>query len=204
LISTFVNANSSQAYGAELTSINYLTKWLDISTNLNLYNSKINTNNLNGTSQDALWSWFGKFNSNFKLPAQFTMQLSATYQSKTNLPVNTGGGFGPGGGGPPMGAAQSSSQGYIRSSYGIDLAVKKSFLKNDAASVTFSINDIFKTRRSEQYSYSEYFVQNYSRLRDPQMFRLNFAYRFGKIDMSLFKRKNMKQDTQGATEGMQQ
>jgi outer membrane receptor protein involved in Fe transport len=200
LINTFVNANSSQAYGAELTSINYLTKWWDISTNLNLYNSKINTDNINGTSQNALWSWFGKFNSNFKLPAKFTTQLSATYQSKTNLPVNSGGGgMGPGG---PM-QAQSSSQGYIKSSYGVDLAVKKSFLKNDAASVTFSISDIFKTRRSEQYSYSDYFVQTYSRLRDPQMFRLNFAYRFGKIDMSLFKRK-VNSNSSGATEGMQQ
>lgn len=202
LVNTFINANSSQAYGAEFTSVNYLTKWWDISTNLNLYNSKINTDNLKGTSQDAMWSWFGKFNSNFKLPSKFTMQLSATYQSKTNLPVNNNSG-GPGGGGPPMGAAQSSSQGYIKPSYGVDLAVKKSLLKNDAASVTLSMSDIFKTRTSEQYSYSEYFTQTYSRLRDPQMFRLNFAYRFGKIDMSLFKRKNTRQDMQGATEGMQ-
>jgi ferric enterobactin receptor len=200
LINTFINANSSQAFGTELTAINYLTKWWDISTNLNLYHSKINTDNVNGTSNDALWSWFGKFNSNFKLPAKFSVQLSATYQSKTNLPVNTGGGFGPGG---PM-QAQSSSQGYIKPSYGFDLAVKKSFLKNDAASVSLSISDIFKTRKSEQYSFSEYFTQTYSRLRDPQMFRINFAYRFGKIDMSLFKRKNIKQDSQGATDGMQQ
>jgi len=203
LVNTFVNANSSQAFGTELTSVNYLAKWWDISTNLNLYNSKINTENLVGTSQDAMWSWFGKFNSNFKLPAKFTTQLSATYQSKTNLPVNSGG-MGPGGGGPPMGASQSASQGYIKPSYGIDVAIKKSFLKNDAASITFSVNDIFKTRRSEQYSFSEYFVQNYSRIRDPQMFRLNFAYRFGKLDMSLFKRKNTKSDMSGATDGMQQ
>jgi outer membrane receptor protein involved in Fe transport len=201
LVNTFLNANSSQAYGAELTSINYLTKWWDISTNLNLYNSKINTNNINGTSQDAMWSWFGKFNSNFKLPSKYTVQLTATYQSKTNLPINTGGG-GMGPGGPQQ--AQSSAQGYIKPSYGIDLAIKKSFLKNDAASVTFSVSDIFKTRIAEQYSYSNYFTQTYSRLRDPQMFRLNFSYRFGKMDMSLFKRKNTKTDMQGATDGMQQ
>jgi len=187
LINTFVNANSSQAYGAELTSVNYLTSWWDISTNLNLYNSKINTNNIIGTSQDAIWSWFGKFNSNFKLPAKFSTQLSATYQSKTNLPVNQGGG-GMGPGGPQQ--AQSSAQGYIKPTYGVDLAVKKTFMKNDALSVSLSISDIFRTRKSEQYSYSDYFIQNYTRLRDPQMFRLNLAYRFGKMDMSLFKRKN--------------
>jgi hypothetical protein len=147
-----------------------------------------------------MWSWFGKFNSNFKLPAKFSAQFTATYQSKTNLPVNQGGGMM----GPPMGAAQSAAQGYIKSSYGFDLAIKKTFLKNDAASVSFSVNDIFKTRRSEQYSYNEYFTQTYSRLRDPQMFRLNLTYRFGKMDMSLFKRKNLKSDMSGATEGMQQ
>ncbi len=202
LINTFINANSSQAYGAEFTSVNTIKKWWDISTNINLYNSKINTDNINGTSPDALWSWFGKFNSNFKLPAKFTAQFTATYQSKTNLPVNQGGGFM--GGGPGMGAAQSSSQGYIKPSYGFDLAIKKSFLKNDAASLTLSMSDILKTRKQGQYSFSNYFTQTYSRLRDPQMFRLNFAYRFGKVDMSLFKRKNMRQDMQGATEGMQQ
>ena len=69
---------------------------------------------------------------------------------------------------------------------------------------TLNITDIFKTRKYEQYSYSDYFTQTTSRVRDPQMVRLNFAYRFGKIDMSLFKRKNMRQDTQGATDGMQQ
>ena len=83
----------------------------------------------------------------------------------------------------------------------MDLAVKKSFLKNNAASVTLSINDIFKTRINSQYSESEYFIQNYARLRDPQMVKLNFAYRFGKIDASLFKRKSTKGE-QNASENI--
>lgn len=196
LINTYINANASYSAGGEITAQNYLTKWWDVSTNINVYNSQIKTDS---NAQPALWSWFGKFNSNFKLPKDFTMQLTATYQSKTNLPVNTNQGFG----GPAFGQAQSSSQGYISASWGIDLAVKKTFLKSKALSATLSVNDIFRTRVSNQYSYSEYFVQNYNRLRDPQMIRLNFAYRFGKIDMSLFKRKNMKGE-QGASESIQQ
>jgi len=196
LINTYINANSGYSAGAELTAQNYLTKWWDISTNINVYNSQIKTDS---NSQPALWSWFGKFNSNFKLPSDFTVQLTATYQSKTNLPINTNQGFG----GPAFGQAQSSSQGYISASWGIDFAVKKTFLKSKALSATLSVNDIFRTRVSNQYSYSEYFVQHYNRLRDPQMIRLNFAYRFGKIDMSLFKRKNMKGE-QGAADSIQQ
>jgi outer membrane receptor protein involved in Fe transport len=197
LINTYINANSSYSTGAEITAQNYLTKAWDISTNLNLYNSKVNTENVALQSQAAMWSLFGKFNSNFKLPSNFAIQFTTTYQSKTNLPVNTNSGMG-----GPMMQSQSSAQGYIKASWGMDLAVKKSFLKNNAASVSLSINDIFKSRITSQYSSSEYFVQNYDRLRDPQMVRLNFSYRFGKIDASLFKRKSNKGE-QNASESIQ-
>ena len=200
LINTYINANSSYSYGAELTSVNYLNKWWDVTTNINIYNSHINTDNINGFSQDALWSWFGKINNNFKLPKNFAIQLSANYQSKTNLPVNDGQrGFG-----PPMMQAQSSSQGYINPFWGVDLAIRKSFLKNNAATVSLSVNDIFRTRKQDQYSFSEYFTQNYYRLNNPQMVRLNLSYRFGKMDASLFKRKNTNSTaTQDAMQGMQ-
>ncbi|MEO8824186.1 MAG: TonB-dependent receptor [Ginsengibacter sp.] len=191
IINTYINANSSYSYGAELTSINKLAKWWDLTTNVNVYQSHINTSNIPGsTSEDALISWFGKVNSNFKLPANFTIQLSGDYQSKTNLPVNNKQG-GPGSGGP-FGQAQSSSQGYIRSIWGTDIAVKKSFLKNNAASLTLSMSDIFRTRIQDQYSESPYFIQNYTRLNNPQLFRVSFAYHFGKMDVNLFKRQNTK------------
>ena len=56
--------------------------------------------------------------------------------------------------------------------------------------VAMSFNDIFRSRKQDQYTYSTYFTQDYNRLRDPQMLRLNLSYSFGKIDVSLFKRKN--------------
>ncbi|RYG05927.1 MAG: TonB-dependent receptor [Chitinophagaceae bacterium] len=205
-INTYANANSSRSMGAEITSTNTIAKWWDMNSNLNVYNSKINTDNITGTSNDAMWSWFAKMNNNFKLPSNFKIQLSGTYQSKTNLPVRQGGG-GPGGGGPPPGgSAQSAAQGYVKANYGIDAAVSKSFLKNNAATVTFSVNDIFKTRRYDQYAASEFYIQNTYRLNDVPMMRLNFAFKFGEMDMSLFKRKNTKgeaEGTQGAMQGIQ-
>jgi outer membrane receptor protein involved in Fe transport len=198
LINTYINASSSYTTGAEFTVQNYFTKWWDMSTNINLYNSKINASA--GAQQDALWSMFGKINSNFKLPKAFDLQLTGTYQSKTNLPINTNTGFG---GGPPGLEAQSASQGYIRSFYGIDIALKKSFLKTKALTATLGVTDIFRSRKTSQYSYSDYFIQNYERLRNPQMIRLNIAYRFGKIDASLFKRKSSGAGNQGMMDGMQ-
>jgi outer membrane receptor protein involved in Fe transport len=202
-INTYVNANSSRSVGLEITSQNTFTKWWDANTNVNFYNSRINTDNILGTSQEALWSWFAKMNNNFKLPKNFKLQLSGTYQSKTNLPVNRGGGFGPGGGGPPGGGSQSAAQGYIKSNYGIDAGLQKSFLKNNAASVTFNVNDIFRTRKYDQYSESAFFIQNSHRLPDVPMMRLTFSFRFGQMDMSLFKRKNIKAESEGSQNAMQ-
>jgi len=196
-ITTWVNANSSYAYGSELTSVNYLTKWWDLTSNINIYKSKINIDNISGTSQDAMLSWFGKLNNNIKLPKNFGIQISAMYQSKTNLPVNNN----QGGMGGPMMQAQSASQGYIKPFWGVDAAIKKSFLKNQAATITLSVSDIFATRKQDQYSYSSYFIQDYYRINNPQMFKLNFTYRFGKMDMSLFKRQNTK--SSGAQDAMQ-
>jgi len=197
-INSYVNAQSSWNYGVELTSINNIKKWWDVTTNINLYNSKINTGNVpNAIQQDAILSWFGKLNSNFKLPKNFTIQVSGNYQSKTNLPVSSGGGMM----GPPGMQAQSSSQGYIKPFWSMDLAFRKSFLKNNAASVSLSISDIFRTRYNEQISNGPSFYQDYYRLNNPQLVRLNFTYRFGKMDVSLFKRQNMK--STGTQDAMQ-
>lgn len=203
-ITTYVNANSSRSMGAELTSQNTFTKWWDGNTNVNVYNSKINTSNITSISQEAIWSWFAKMNNNFKLPKNFKVQLSGTYQSKTNLPVNQGGGgFGPGGG--MGGGVQSASQGYIKSNYGIDVALQKSFLKNNAASLTLSVNDIFRTRRYDVFSESAFFIQNSHRLNDVPIMRLNFSLRFGQMDLSLFKRKDNKDESmQNASQSMGQ
>lgn len=202
-LNTYVNANSSRAVGFEITSQNKMASWWDMNTNVNIYNSVVNSSNLGSVSQDALWSWFSKINNNFTLLKTWKLQLSAVYQSKTNLPVNQGG-FNMGG--PPMGGSQSAAQGYIRSNWAADAAISKSFLKNNAATATFSISDIFRTRRMSQYSISEFFEQNSYRLGDVPMFRLNFSFRFGQMDLSILKRKNMKgemEGQQGAMQGIQ-
>jgi ferric enterobactin receptor len=193
LINTYENANNSYNYGAEVTATYNFTHWWDATLNINVYNGHINTSNLNQPSQAAMWSSFGKFNSNFKLPAGFTIQLTTIYQSKTQLPVNSNQNMF----GPPNSQTQASSQGFIKSFYGVDIAVKKSFLKNNAASVTVTMTDVFRSRWSDQYSQSAFFMQEFNRLRDPQLVRVVFAYHFGKMDLNLFKRKDMNSQGMG-------
>ncbi len=196
---TYLNANKSTSYGLEFTTRNPITKWWDMITNFNFYNSKINGSNIDPSLQSERLSYFVKWNNNFKLPANFSIQFSGDYLSKSVLPQSSGQGGGRGdrggggfGGGGYGGGSQPTAQGYVNANYGFDGAIKKEFLKNKAASLTLSINDIFRTKKYSYYSESTYFTQTSTRRRDAQIFRLNFNYRFGKVDVSLFKRKNMR------------
>ncbi len=209
LINTYINANSSRAYGLELTSRNPLTKWLETTTNLNVFNSSINSSNLQVDLNNSLWSFFGKINMNIKMPSNFTLQLSGDYRSKSILPQSGGNQGGRGGGGPMGGGGgswggftQTSAQGYVMPNYGFEFALRKDFLKEKRGSLTFSMNDMFKTKVYGSYSTSQYFTQTNSRRRDWQVLRINFNYRFGKVDASLFKRKNTKAGADGMQEGM--
>ena len=197
LVNTFINANSSYVTGLELVSKNKITKWWDMTTNFNLFTSKINISDPTFPETDQFLSWFAKMNNTFKLPKNFSFQLSGEYQSKTVLPPGGsggggfgGGGRGGGGGGMHFGGPQSTAQGYNKPNYYVDAALRFEFLKEKRASISVNWNDIFRTRRTFTHSESPYFIQDAFRRRDPQVVRVNFSWRFGKFDMNLFKRKN--------------
>ncbi|CAN5840798.1 outer membrane beta-barrel family protein [soil metagenome] len=193
LFTSYANANQSYTYGLELTGKNKLAKWWDLTTNVNLFSATIKAGNLAGGGDNSQFSGFAKINNSFKLPKNFSIQLSGDYQSRTLVPINSGG-RGMYGGGP-----QPTAQGYIKPIYGVDIAIKKDFLKNNAASLTLQFSDIFRSKVYETHAETSFFIQDNSRRRDPQYIKLNFNWRFGKFDVALFKRKNMK----GELENMQ-
>ncbi|MBL7703543.1 MAG: TonB-dependent receptor [Ferruginibacter sp.] len=206
IMNTYENANRSYTVGLELTGKNKLAKWWDLTTNINLFNSTIQAGNLAGSTNSSLFSWFGKINNNFKLPKNFSIQFSGDYTARTLVAPgsgNRGGGMGMMFGG----GSQPSSQGYIKPIFGADLSIRKEFLKNNAASVTLQFSDIFRSKIYATHAEAATFTQDNERRRDPQFVRLNFNWRFGKIDVSLFKKKNMKgemENMQNAQQGMGQ
>ncbi|MBD0283938.1 MAG: TonB-dependent receptor [Flavisolibacter sp.] len=190
IVSTFINANRSYITGLELTARNKLTKFWDLTSNANFFTAKIDLKN--EKDPDQFLSYFIKINNTFRLPKNFTLQLSGDYQSRIiSSPGSGGGGFGGGGGGRGGGFGNSSAaQGYIRPNYGVDAALRFEFLKNRTASLSLNVNDIFRTRKYSAHTESQFFIQDIERRRDPQVARLNFNWRFGKMDISLFKRRN--------------
>jgi outer membrane receptor protein involved in Fe transport len=210
--SSSINANTAIVYGLELSNKTAITKWWDMNLSFNLFKSAITATIPGQNVNNDLTSWFSKINNTFKLGGGYSFQFSGQYQAKTILPPggNSGGGggrgMGGGFGGGGFGGPQSTAQGYNFPSYDFDMALKKDWtLKGGrTASLSLSVNDVFKTRLSKTYSESQYFIQNVTRIRDQQIFRLNFSYRFGKFDVNLLKRKNNKMDDGGGMDQMPQ
>ncbi|TAK37393.1 MAG: TonB-dependent receptor [Saprospiraceae bacterium] len=190
IVATYANSNSSEAYGAEATLKNSFFDRIDLTTNVNVYQSKLDASNVEGGLVIDRLSWFVKENFSVKLPAGFTLQLTGEYRSKASFTPDSGNRM------PWQPGPTNTAQGYSLANWFVDAALKKDLLDRKA-SLTLNVNDIFATRRSGTYTESGVFIQDTWRTRDPQVFRLNFSYRFGKMDASLFKRKNMKQNSQG-------
>jgi len=206
IINSYINAKSGFVGGVELIGRNSVTKWWDLTTNLNIYTSKINTVDTGIFAVPPIgeiYSVFAKLLNSFKLSNHFTLQVSGDFTSKTQLPpggsASTGGNGGRGYGGTVSG----NSQGYSRPTGGMDASIRYEFLKNKAASLTLSCSDILRTRVSDVYTTSGTFTQEADRRRDPQFFRLQFNWRFGKFDMSLLKRKNNKADQENMQNQLQ-
>lgn len=200
IVSTYQNANSSQAYGVELTMKNVLWKIVELTTNVNMYNSIVDATNVQEGLKNEQFTYFFKENLSVKLPKNFTVQLNGSYQSRTAFDTGGGGGGGGnrggGGGGGPWGGPSSTAQGYTIPVWYVDFSIRKDLWKR-TASITLSVQDIFRSRRTGSFTDSDYFMQETWRRRDPQLVRVNFSYRFGKFDVSLFRRKNTRVETEG-------
>lgn len=199
IVNTFQNAQASRMVGLEATAMLNVGKRFSFTLNPNVYQTLIDGTNIEtGLTADQL-SWNLRTNFTVRLPEQVTVQWSLDYVSRT-LVMQGGGRWG----GPGMGSGIGMSgafgsppatvQGYTDPVFYADISVRKDFFKQRNASVSLSFSDIFRSRRITTFYDTEFFYQWSERMRDPQMVRLNFSYRFGKFDTQLFRRKNLRMD----------
>ena len=197
--STYENAKYAYSEGLELTSQNSIGSLLDITGNINFFESDINATNLGipDTAKKFL-SYFAKLNLTFKLPKNFSLQFNGNYMSKAEVPPGGGGGgrWGGGGFGGGMGGGVTpSASGYVGQNYWLDGAIKKDFFKSKL-STTLSVKDIFATADSRTNVTATnpvgipLYTETTSRRRDSRFFQLTLSYKFGQTDFTLFKKKN--------------
>lgn len=174
ILNTFVNANTTNRYGAEFTVQHKIGPNFEITPTFNLqYRTVQATINKTDLSNKG-FNWESRLITNYKIKTDksavfnnLSFQLIADYESPRVIP-----------------------QGRQLSEFDVDFAMRKDFLKNNRASVTFGINDVFNTRRWGTIYDTETFYQDAYRRWSVRGFRISFSYKFGKADFSLLHRNN--------------
>jgi outer membrane receptor protein involved in Fe transport len=174
ILNTFINARSTNSLGMELTLQHKFSPNFDITPTVDMEYQKVNADVGGLSLSNSGFNWEGKLTLNYKTPTEkqglwkdFGLQLMGEYESKEVM-----------------------AQGSSAPEYRVDFALRKEFLKDKKASFTFNINDVFNTRRSGNIFDTETFYQESYRRRNVRSFRINFTYKFGKENFSLFKRDN--------------
>ena len=172
ILNTFINAESTNSFGAELTLQHTLAKNFDIVPTIEMQYQKVNAtiNELDLSNEG--FQYEAKLIANYKIQTKRSklfnnlgFQLIGEYESWEVIP-----------------------QGKRKPQYSLDAAIRKDLLKNNKASITFSVNDVFNTHRWGTVYDTERFYQDSYRRRNVRGFRLSFSYRFGKSDFKLLRR----------------
>ena len=174
ILNTFINAGTTNRYGAEFVLQHKWTKNFNITPSFDLqYRTvKAMVNDLDLSNNG--FSWEAQLTTDYKIDTDsksifnnLSFQLMGEYESAEVIP-----------------------QGKRKPEYSVDFAMRKDFLKNKKATITFGINDVFNTQRWGTIYDTESFYQDSYRRWNVRNFRVTFSYKFGKADFSLTKQNN--------------
>ena len=159
-----VNIASGVTYGAEATGHVQIIPIWDATFNVNFFQNQLNIGNVDATTKEYLtdnsgFTWFGKINTNVKLPGNFSLQINGNYESPKII-----------------------AEGHLKETYWVDAAIRKNLWKNKATLV-LNCSDIFKTHVFvTDYSLPSY-METINRVKETRIGNITFTYRFGKSDL---------------------
>lgn len=159
-VTTFVNGKNEITFGTDNTLRFGIGKNFDVMLNANVFNFKVTVDTFVNTG----WAANGKVNLTYRMPYDVSVQVTSAYEGNRPIP-------------------QGNRKGIV---YG-DIAVKKSFF-NNAANVTFTVSDVFNSRKEINVFNLPAYDQQVMRRRDSRYFKLSLQIPFGKADASMFKR----------------
>jgi outer membrane receptor protein involved in Fe transport len=179
ILNTFINAQYTNRMGVELT---YQKKFgnLEVIPNINLQYRRVKAIVGDVNLNNEGFNWEGKLIVNYTTKSKkplwtdFNFQLNGQYESQEVIP-----------------------QGKNKAEFVVDFAIRKEFLKQKAAALTLSINDVFNTNISGQIFDTENFYQDSYRRWRVRTYRLTFTYRFGNRDFQLFGKENNRRNGNG-------
>jgi outer membrane receptor protein involved in Fe transport len=178
IVNTFINAQYTNRLGAEFTLQHKLGKNFDLTPSINFQYRKVKADVGDLNLSNSGFNWDSKLIANYKIetekPSFFNnlgFQVIGEYESPEVVP-----------------------QGKRLEQYSVDFALRKDFLKDKKAALTFSINDVFNTNKyGSIYDTENFYQESFSR-RNVRSFRINFSFKFGKADFKLFNKNTQRTD----------
>ncbi len=177
VLNTFINATATNRMGAEFILQHKFTKNFDITPSVDLQYRKVIAGNDKLNLNNEGFNWEAKLIVNYKIETERSkffnnlgFQVITEYESPEIIP-----------------------QGKRVAQYSTDLAIRKDFLKEKKASLTFSVNDVFWSNKWGSVIDTDRFFQDSYR-RNVRTFRVTFSYKFGSSTFQLFNRNNDRGD----------
>lgn len=178
ILNTYINANTTNRYGAEFTLKYKPGNDFELTPTINMQyrtvNAKLNKVDLTNKG----FNWSTKIMGNYKFRAvkptwynNLSVQTIAVYESPIVIP-----------------------QGKRLEQFVVNMAIKKEFLKKKKAAITFAVNDVFNSNRWGAIYDTEQFYQDAYRRWNVRNFRLSFSYKFGDPNFTLIKSSNKRGD----------
>lgn len=174
ILNTFINAQYTNRFGAEFTLQHKIGTDFDLTPSINMQYRKVKAivGGLDLSNQG--FNWEGKLIANYRFPTKQTsffknlsLQMVGEYESM-----------------------EVTAQGKSLEQYSIDMAIRKDFLKDKKASLTFALNDVFNTNRNGNIFDTDLFYQTGYNRRNVRNFRITFSYKFGSATFKLFNNRN--------------
>ncbi|WP_347218862.1 TonB-dependent receptor [Chryseobacterium sp.] len=184
---SFVNNNNQY-----FTQLNYFTNnniqlsesytfnkfsWWESSNQADLYYSTVSFTKDVNLEQVKGWGFYFSTNNTFVLNKKKTIKASINYWFQA-----------------PEYDLQNRNKGYSS----LDIGVRFSFLQNKLL-LNAAVQDIFRTNRSHQTTYTTNIKQIYSSYNDSRLFRLSLTYKFGSSKISAEKRYFGNEEEKGRT-----
>ncbi len=168
MYSTFINMTKNQSAGFELVGKDKITRWLDLTSTLNLYYYKLDGFEYEGTeyADQEQFSWNMRVIANALLPWGLSFQATGNYNSR-----------------------QAVAQGTRKANYSMDAGLKKNFL-NRALSISINARDILDSRRWKTETSGDNFTQYSERWGGGRQFGITATYNFGNMKAKMPKRSN--------------
>jgi outer membrane receptor protein involved in Fe transport len=164
LVTSVINAKADIQYGMDNT-LKYSSGAFTVTGNVNVFNFAIQTTTL----ENSAWVYRAKLNLSYRFPGNISANINVNRDSKT----------------PGL-------QGYRLPIQAMDFAMLKSFM-NNRASVVFSVNDVFNSRKQVSTFEQANIYQESMNRREVRFYKLTLQLPIGKANAT-FKKKDRKME----------